>query len=300
MRITGTFIDEITHDIPSQNWGPIEWRREFELFQKIGIDTAIIIRAGYGNKCIFPAKCIPDLLPIDQDLGRLFFALAEEFGVRIFFGLYDSGYHWLRRTWWKEVEVNNNFIDEAAERYGGSPAFAGWYLCHETSKNDVHIIELYNHLGRKCKESIDLPVLISPFPQGAKQFSEGAVMGLDESLDHWSRIFEATKGAFDICAFQDGQIHYQQLPAFHRGIAELGKAHDITIWSNVETFDRDMPIIFPPADWRYLRIKLEAAAAVADKIVSFELPHFMSPNSSYHSARNLFSRYCEHFGILLS
>ena len=24
-RITGTFLDEITHDIPTQNWGPAEF-----------------------------------------------------------------------------------------------------------------------------------------------------------------------------------------------------------------------------------------------------------------------------------
>ena len=38
-RITGTFLDEITHDIPSQNWGAREWRKEFELYKLIGIDT---------------------------------------------------------------------------------------------------------------------------------------------------------------------------------------------------------------------------------------------------------------------
>lgn len=28
--ITGTFLDEITHEIPSQNWGPAEWTRDFD------------------------------------------------------------------------------------------------------------------------------------------------------------------------------------------------------------------------------------------------------------------------------
>ena len=44
------------------------------------IDTVIIIRAGYQNKCIFPAKSIPDLLPIHDDLGEIFFSLADEIG----------------------------------------------------------------------------------------------------------------------------------------------------------------------------------------------------------------------------
>ena len=120
-----------------------------------------------------------------------------------------------------------------------------------------------------------------------------AALTLDESFDHWERIFSETKGSFDICAFQDGQVHYQELPAFVHGIAELGQKHGVTIWSNVETFDRDMPIKFPPVDWRYLRFKLETHQQVADKIITFEFAHFLSPNSCYPAAHNLFKRYSE-------
>lgn len=296
-RITGTFLDEITHDIPAQNWGERQWRKEFALYREIGLDTVIVIRAGYQNKCIFPARSIPNLLPIYEDLGELFYSLADEYGLNVFLGTYDSGYHWMRGAWWNEVEVNKAFIAEAVERYGHHPSFKGWYLCHETSRNSENIVELFNHIGRFCQEAKDVPVLISPFPQGAKQFSGGNVMSLDESFEHWGRIFAETEGAFDICAFQDGQIHYQELPRFIEGIGALGKRHGVTIWSNLETFDRDMPIKFPPADWRYLRFKLEAAAGVAEKVITFEFPHFMSPHSSYISAHHLFERYCEAVGI---
>lgn len=297
-RITGTFLDEITHDIPSQNWSEKHWRKEFELYRKIGIDTVAIIRAGYQNKCIFPSKTLPDLLPIYDDLGEIFFSLADEYGIAVYFGTYDSGYYWWRSTWWKEVDLNKPFLEEVVERYGHHESFKGWYLCHESSHNTVHIIELFNHIGKFCKELKDLPVLISPYPQGAKQPGAGA-FSLDESFDHWDRIFEATHGAFDICAFQDGQIHYQELSRFIEGIGELGQRHGVTIWSNLETFDRDMPIKFPPADWRYLRIKLEAAVPVAEKIITFEFPHFMSPHSCYPSAHNLFERYIDFAGIEL-
>ena len=296
-RITGTFLDEITHDIPSQNWGERQWRKEFELYKQIGIDTVIIIRAGYQNKCIFQAKSLPDLLPIYEDLGELFFSLADEYGLDLYFGTYDSGSYWHRRSWWKEVDINKSFIDEVVDRYGHHKSFKGWYLCHESSRNDAHIIELFNEIGKHCKAAKDVPVLISPFPQGAKQFSGASIMSLDESMDHWQRIFDDTKGAFDICAFQDGQIHYQELPRFLAGVGSLGQKHGVTIWSNLETFDRDMPIKFPPADWRYLRFKLEAASQVAEKIITFEFPHFMSPNSCYPAAHNLFERYCEYVGL---
>lgn len=299
LKITGTFLDEITHDIPSQNWGPKHWRKEFELYKKIGIDTVIIIRAGYQNKCIFQAKSVPGLLPVYDDLARIFLDLAEEFGIGLYFGTFDSGTYWIRRSYWKEVDLNKAFIDEVVERYGDSPAFKGWYLCHETSKNDVHIIELFNQIGLHCKAAKDVPVMISPFPQGTKQFDVSNAFTLEESFDHWNRIFEACQGAFDICAFQDGQIQYTELPAFLAGIKDLGTRYGVTIWSNVETFDRDMPIKFPPADWRYLRLKMEAASTTSEKLITFEFPHFMSPNSVWPSAHNLFDRYCEHHGITL-
>lgn len=258
-----------------------------------GIDTAIVIRSGYGNKCIYPSKVLGDLMPVYEDLGEIFFSLADEFGIDMWLGTYDSGHHWMRGAWWDEVRINRDFAREAADRYGHHKSFKGWYLCHETSRNSSNIVEIFNETARNCKEALDRPVLISPFPQGAKQFSGSAVMGLDESFVHWDRIFRETKGTFDVCAFQDGQIHYMELPRFHDGIRELGDRYGVTIWSNVETFDRDMPIKFPPADWRYLRFKIEAAARVVDKIVSFELPHFCSPNSSWESGRNLWNRYAE-------
>jgi len=296
LPISGTFLDEITHDIPSQNWDRAKWRKEFDLYSKIGIDTVIIIRAGYQNKCIFPAKSLPDLLPVYEDVGEIFYDLADEFGLNVFFGTYDSGFHWWRRSWWKEVEINKPFLEEAYARYGHHKSFKGWYLSHETGRNDVHIIELFNHIGGFCRELASLPVLISPYPQGAKQLGENALT-LDESFDHWDRVFAETSDNIDICAFQDGQVHYQELPRFIEGIGELGEKHNITIWSNLETFDRDMPIKFPPADWRYLRFKMEAASKVAEKIITFEFPHFMSPNSCYPAAHNLFDRYADHLDL---
>lgn len=295
-RVTGTFLDEITHDIPSQNWSKDDWRKEFALYRRIGIDTVIIIRAGYRNRCIFPSSTIPDLLPVYEDVGEIFYSLADEYGLSVYFGTYDSGFHWWRRSWWREVQLNRDFLAEAVARYGHHPSFKGWYLTHETGRNDAHIIELFNEIGGICRGLIDAPVLISPYPQGAKQLGENALT-LDESFEHWDRIFAATKGAFDICAFQDGQIHYQELPRFVEGIAELGQRYGVTIWSNLESFDRDMPIKFPPADWRNLRFKLETAAKVADKIITFEFPHFMSPHSCYPAAHNLFARYAEFAGL---
>ena len=39
LPITGTFLDEISHDIPHQNWGEKEWDQDFQYMKAIGIDT---------------------------------------------------------------------------------------------------------------------------------------------------------------------------------------------------------------------------------------------------------------------
>ena len=296
LPITGTFLDEITHDIPSQNWGRGEWDREFALYEQIGIDTVILIRAGYRDRCVFPAASLPDLLPVYDDLAAQFLDLAQVHGLKLFLGLYDSGEHWVRGDWKEEVDLNLRFIDEVATRYGSHTAFQGWYLCHETGRREAYTVDMVNRLGRACKAAIDRPVLISPYPQGAKQ-PGGAPLTLDESFRQWHEIFEATRGAFDICAFQDGQVHYRELPQFQEGVAELGRRHGVAVWANVECFDRDMPIKFPPADWRNLRFKLESASQRAEKLITFEFAHFLSPHSCYPAAHNLYRRYAEHFGL---
>ena len=55
LPITGTFLDEISHDIPHQNWGEREWDRDFRYMKAIGIDTVIDIRCGYRKFITYPS-----------------------------------------------------------------------------------------------------------------------------------------------------------------------------------------------------------------------------------------------------
>ena len=55
LRITGTFLDEISHDIPHQNWGAKEWEADFRHMKAIGIDTVIVIRSGYRKFITYPS-----------------------------------------------------------------------------------------------------------------------------------------------------------------------------------------------------------------------------------------------------
>lgn len=301
MKITGTFLDEITHDIPSNNWGHRQWAREFEILKAIGIDTVILIRAGCGRRATYASEVLQreiGIYPVYEDLVDLFLALAEREGMDLYFGTYDSvSYAPQPLTIQQHLDLGRAFIDEAWERYGHRQAFKGWYLTWEIARKDPTRLACLHDLGAHCKSiSPQLPTLISPYIAGDKLVADPVT--LEDHRADWDEILGTLEGVVDIIAFQDGQVDYDVLPDFLEANCELIRKHGMRAWSNVESFDRDMPFDFPPIDWRKLWWKMQAAeAAQVDKLITFEFSHFMSPQSTWPSAHNLFDRYCEHFGI---
>ena len=303
LRITGTFLDEVTHDIPAHNWGRAEWEREFDTFVAAGIDTVVLIRAGYGERLSFPSATVAkfvQVLPVYSDAVEMFLQLADARNLQFYFGLYDSGYYWHRYDWKSEVEINQEFAREAWDRYGRHDAFKGWYLPHETAGTDERIIDINKALAETVRGISDLPVLMSPYWMGR---SEGfvpsarrhpAAASPEEHARQWDEILGALKGLVTYCAFQDGTAYEHNLEDFLRVSREVAAAHHVELWSNVETFDRDMPIKFPPIEWRKLVNKLTIAEAYVTKAITFEFSHFMSPNSMWPSARTLYDRYEEY------
>lgn len=305
MKITATFLDEISHDIPHQNWGRKEWDRDFQAMKRIGIDTVVLIRCGWKHWMTYPSEILVreenGFLP-PVDLVALFLELAEKHGLSFYFGLYDSGKYWHSETPEKEAELNIRIADEVWQRYGSSPAMKGWYLSQEISRNTGKIIDIYHRMGKHCKDiSGGLPVMISPWIEGSK-----AVSAFSSSLDRsqsisvaehereWEEIMSGIAGAVDIVAFQDGHVDFHELQDFLAVNLELARRHGLDCWTNTETFDRDMPIKFLPIKWEKLLLKLTAAERVGiEKAITFEFSHFMSPHSSYPQAHGLYQRYEE-------
>lgn len=297
MKITGTFLDEITHDIPSHNWGPSEWAHEFDSMRAVGIDTVILIRAGYKDRMTFHSQALlgeQPMRPVYLDLVDLFLSQAERTGMTFFFGIYDSGRFWHQGQPEKEVEINIRFTEEFIEKYGHRPAFGGWYMTHEIHEHDESVTRLIGRLAHHCKELKDVPVLMSPYVRGIKQFGDAPITP-EEHEQQWDQIFAMLSGFVDIVAFQDGHVDFYELPTFMEINTRLAKKHGLRPWSNVESFERGMPIDFLPIDWRNLRYKIDVAqTAGVEKLITFEFSHFMSPNSMWPSARNLFHRYHEY------
>ena len=301
MKITGTFLDEISYDIPHQNWGRREWRRDFLNMRSIGIDTVIMIRCGLKQWLTYPSEILMRrqncYRPV-ADLVEMFLELSDELGMKFFFGTYDSWCHWHSDHPEKELELNLQVVEEAWLRYGHHKSFAGWYLSQEISRGRKSVATLYRELGRCCKEvSGGLPVLISPLIDGVKENRKQSV-SLEDHQREWDEMFSLIRDGVDTVAFQDGHCEFHELSDYLAVNRQLAEKYGIECWSNCESFDRDMPIRFLPIKWEKMRFKLLAAeAAVVRKVITFEFSHFMSPNSVYGAAGNLYHRYCEEYGI---
>ena len=306
LRITGTFLDEISHDIPHQNWGPVEWDRDFQNMKAIGIDTVIMIRSGYRKFITWPSKYLLKkgcYMP-SIDLVELFLTLADKYEMKFYFGLYDTGHYWDTRDMSWELEYNKFVIDEVWEAYGHHKSFQGWYISTEISRNTKGAIGAFHEMGRMCKDvSGGLPTFISPWIDGKK-----AIMGtslkskkgvsVQKHEEEWNEIFDGIHDVVDACAFQDGHIDYDELDAFFSVNKKLADRYGMQCWTNAESFDRDMPINFLPIKFDKLRMKLEAAKRCGyDKAITFEFSHFMSPQSAYLQAGHLYDRYKDYFNI---
>ena len=306
MQITGTFIDEISHDIPHQNWGAKEWEQDFQHMAAMGIDTVILICSGYRRFLTYPSSYLINkhgCFKPPVDLVELFLSLADKYLMNFYFGLYDSGIYWDTGDLTHEIDDNRFVIDEVWRHYGHHPSFKGWYLSMEISRRTIGATEAFRTLGLQCKEvSNGLPTFISPWIDGKKavmaasaDLTKTDAVSVDEHEKEWREIFHGMQGAVDAVAFQDGHIDYTELDTFFTVNKKLADQFGMQCWTNAESFDRDMPIKFLPIKFEKLRLKLEAARRCGfDKAITFEFSHFMSPQSSYIQAHHLYNRYLEY------
>ncbi|EAQ99610.1 DUF4434 domain-containing protein [Maribacter sp. HTCC2170] len=307
MQITGTFLDEISHDIPHQNWGEKEWDIDFQHMKKMGIDTVILIRSGYRKFLTYPSKYLVNMQGCFKppvDLLKLYLELSEKYGMMFYFGTYDSGKYWDTGDMRHEIDLNLQVIEEVYKNYGHFKSFGGWYMSLELSRKTKGAVESIAKLGNHCKAiSNGLPVLISPWMDGKKavlartgQITKESFITFKEHEAEWDEIFDGIKNSIDIVAFQDGHVDFNELEEYLTINKSLADKYALQSWTNSESFDRDMPIKFLPIKWEKLLLKLEAAKrAGCEKAITFEFSHFMSPQSAYLQAGHLYNRYMEHF-----
>ena len=293
--ITGTFIDEITYDIPSSNWTREQWIRDLDHMQEVGIDTVIFIRGGFEDKSVFPSKVLNT--GYADDLAGLIFEETAKRGMKVYFGLYISNLNWNNGDVAGEVKINNPFIDEVLERYGDYPSFEGWYIPHEfckEAKGTLNFGDILRDLPRLCKDKTpDKKVFVSPF--FCSSIVSKTPFTPEEHYEEWDKMFSVSGKEIDCCAFQDGTAPMDQMEQFYTLTKKFCDKYNIEHWVNAETFERDVRQMYYPITFQLLRRRLDLHQKYADKIITFEFSHFLSPQSIYPSARNLNNHYKEHY-----
>ena len=113
-----------------------EWDADFRYMKAIGIDTVIVIRSGYRKFITYPSPYLMKkhgcYMP-SVDLIEMFLSLADKYGMKFYFGLYDSGHYWDTGDMSWEMDDNKYVIEEVWQRYGHHKSFYGWYISTEIS-----------------------------------------------------------------------------------------------------------------------------------------------------------------------
>ena len=121
--ITGTFIDEITYDIPSSNWSLEDWAKDLDNMKAVGMDTLVFIRGGFEGRTIFPSENFSCWRK--EDLVEFILAEAAKRDMKVYLGLYISNLTWNDGDVRGEVEANKLFLAEATKKYAQFSSLQG-------------------------------------------------------------------------------------------------------------------------------------------------------------------------------
>ncbi|MBR1974319.1 MAG: DUF4434 domain-containing protein [Clostridia bacterium] len=293
--ITGTFIDEVTYDIPASNWSNEQWAADLDHMKEVGMDTVIIMRSVFYDKCLYPSKHFAGLKEEGEDFIGFILEEAQKRDMQVFIGLYISNLTWNAGDYRGEIEKNKLFVDEVLKLYGHFSSFKGWYIPHETGSNIYNIAETMGGLAALCKENApDKVVFISPFFRGEKVGYPDS-LSPERTVDAWQSILKECGKNIDICAFQDGTVSLEEYADYLAAIKPVMDEHGIRLWANVETFERDVRTMFFPIPFDVLRRKIKIAEEYVEKCITFEFSHFLSPQSIFPSARNLNNLYRKYY-----
>ena len=308
-KITGTFVQPLCGgEIPLTNWEYEEWDCELALMKSVGIDTIILLRAALGQWASYPSQVLykaNNCFPAEFDYVRMYLDLAEKHGLKMFVPTF-SDWEWESGTYDVDAKfaIQRDLVCELWERYGSSPAFAGWYFAHKfMRKNAFRVVELFQRLAPVCKSlSGDLPILMSPYMNGPKSYpyTEDYAVRKAKAItpevheEEWDWIMSELKDTVNIIAFQDGHVDYNDLGTFLEINQRLSAKYGIESWSNVELFDRDnAELILRPLSWEKLRLKLNITDKIDfSKLICYEFVPFISPHANYRESAYLLKRYC--------
>lgn len=293
--IKATFIDEITYDMPSLNWNKKQYQDDFDAMKEVDINTLVIMRSVFYDKCLYPSKYFNTYKKSDEDFIKFILEEADKRDMKVYIGLYISNLTWNDGDYEFEIEQNKLFLEEVKERYSSYKSFIGFYIPHETGSIIYNIKETLEGLIPLCKQTFPSKmILLSPFFRGQGLYPDS--LSPEETAKQWDIILENVGKDVDVIAYQDGTTLLTMYEQYFSNVSKVCKKYNIELWSNVETFERDVRGQFPPISFEVLRTKIEMAKKYVDNMITFEFSHFLSPNSPFETGKNLNKLYKDYYG----
>lgn len=287
-RITGSWLD-FRHQNPWDGyyWNDQtaaftcdQWRAKVGEMAGLGMDTIVLMSTTLHGRSFYPSRVEPDRWDIAcLDPVRAVLDAAADHAMRVFVSL---GYH---ATSIGEISLEPQFLQwhqdlahELADRYGGHPAFHGWYLPYEAPIQRLYPeahVQFAVTLGDYCRAALPgKPVLIAPY--GTRTVQE------DDHLVQQLRDLKV-----DAVAYQDEvgvrKSTVDEVPAFYAALRRMHDAAGVPLWADVEVFDFEgqvyaSPLI--PAPIERVTRQLANVAPYVEKILCYQYPGLMNPPDS--------------------
>ncbi len=233
----------------------------------------------------------PDLANWDP-LGDIM-AAAEQVGFDVWLGLsLDPAYWQGSFDAAASAASNTELMLLLEERYGASPALAGYYLPEEIDDRSFVAPEAhaamtdYLSAMADAAHAIERPVMVAPY------------FGMNPDAEAYAAWWDTTLASadIDVIALQDGvgtrrTTAAQGVPVF-AALKAVTDRHGVALWSDLEVFEQthgwpvdDLAWQSQPASIDTLTEQLELEAPYVDKFVAFDFTHYMSPRLGGQAAQ---------------
>lgn len=261
-----------------------EWRELFVEFREIGINTVFLQWTVVDRKPLFQTA--------RHEMGAstplpLILDLAEQSGVRVWFGLaFDSSY-WeeikqspgmLRPYFHRRLQDLAGFLDNLNATTAGVP-FAGWYIPDEIDDRTWLDPEKRAILKKYLAETVALLKARRPGSRVAISGFSNSFADPDLVASFWAEVIKAS--GIDLLLFQDGvgegKVALENIGLYYGALDRAVRSVGAQLGAVVELFSLTSDGHRLPAGTSRIREQIAIANRLTSfPVVAFSVPDYMS------------------------
>lgn len=286
MPISGTFVYAHPPNYRGRsmhNYSVRDWMKLMRELSRAGMDT-VILQASIWNElgeCYYPSEYFKNHK--QWNVVEPMLEAADASCMKVYLGGYGSVTGWKEDLTHADIEQEKkNQISCFRELLKYRELFDGIYFAPETAftgKRDFGKEKFLNEIYREFCDTVrseapDKEIIMSP---GTKYFPGK----MPEMIDSWLTILD--KVPLDIMAPQDSigtcgnqLIHQDET---YKAWLEICSRYDISLWSNIEIFERKESIDGEnhsiPASPERVAAQINNAALYVEKLICWEAPYYL-------------------------